>query len=113
MSPRNIKDLLKMRHAVESIRNRKSTTGANNQEFIQSLKLSSHHPGTQGTGGAGNGNLGNNVGGPSVSIVNGGVQSSQSKPGSIKRTPSNESTNVAASKAGGHSGSALEHQVQK
>jgi hypothetical protein len=39
-NPRNIKDLLKMWHAVEIIRNRKSTTGANNQEFIQSLKIS-------------------------------------------------------------------------
>jgi hypothetical protein len=49
MSPRNIKDLLKMRHAVESLRNRKSTTGANNYEdFIQSLKISqssaNHNP---------------------------------------------------------------------
>jgi hypothetical protein len=51
MSPRNIKDLLKMRHAVESIRNRKSTTGANNQEFISSLKVQSTSGGAVGSGG--------------------------------------------------------------
>jgi len=77
MSPRNIKDLLKMRHAVESIRNRKSTTGANNQEFIQSLKAanSSTNPAAAAT------------------------------KANIKRTPSNESTSMAA----GGSKSSVEH----
>jgi hypothetical protein len=66
MSPRNIKDLLKMRHAVESIRNRKSTTGANNQEFIQSLKNGSS------------------------------TNAYPAKQATIKRTPSNESATINA-----------------
>jgi hypothetical protein len=102
MSPRNIKDLLKMRHAVESIRNRKSTTGATNQEFIQSLKMHSSSSGggnqAQSNGGVGavNYSLQGASSGNQSQANMGTVSTSylQKQGSNVKRTPSNESANV-------------------
>lgn len=59
-----------MRHAVESIRNRKSTTGQNNHEFIQSLKIQHNNSGNFQAAAA-------------------------QKSSSIKRTPSNDSSFIS------------------